>query len=106
MMVETRFADSRTPQELLSALPKAMPLDGGAFMLPILGHTGVFRFGVPLFKSPPPLEWDQHFKVIAFEPPEKKPKKSRKLPLNFGTEQPWPPRESTFAGTQYVLEEC
>ena len=63
MAVEQRFGQCSTPEELLEALPKAVPLDRGNRLTKL--KEGVYSFDVPLLKSIPMMNWNQLYNIKA-----------------------------------------
>ena len=68
MSVQRRFGHAKTPQELLSLLPSAHPLDRGAFLRPVPAQAGVFRFDVPMFRSLDKFDWYQLYNLVDISP--------------------------------------
>ena len=57
MMLGERFSRCNTPEELLSVLPKAAPVDRGNLLREV--KEGVYKFNAPMLRGIPKLEWSQ-----------------------------------------------
>ena len=62
MLVEQRFKNCSTPEELLAALPRAVPLDATAFLTKT-GKRGEYQMRREMIDGIPKLEWNQLFNL-------------------------------------------
>ena len=63
MMIESKFKEANTPQELLDAIPKISPMERGSFFKPMPGKDGHYRADRTIFKSLPKLDWNQLYNL-------------------------------------------
>ncbi|MCP4811297.1 MAG: hypothetical protein GY888_02220, partial [Planctomycetaceae bacterium] len=67
MMIEERFGQCQTAQELLNTIPTVRPLTEGEVLKPVPGQEGVWKFTAGTFKGIDILEWDQLFNFVKAE---------------------------------------
>ena len=67
MAIEEQFRQCSTPQELLDAIPRAVPLDSKAFLVPT-GKRGEYQMNRAMIEGIPKLEWNQLFNLTKVAP--------------------------------------
>ena len=62
-MVRRRFVLHGTHEELVETLPAIHPMDRGAFMRPVPGHLGHYKFAKHHYDALEKLEWNQLYNM-------------------------------------------
>lgn len=64
MKVQQDFAQCKTPEELINALPRAAPMEKAKFITKVPGRDGHFKFDYEMFAGLEKLEWMQLYNFM------------------------------------------